>query len=235
MSEWATPKRFWKTTAVEAHDDGYTVVLDDRPLRTPQKSPLIMPSAALAESVAREWDEQGERVDPQTLPFTRLCNSAIDKVTVQFADVADAVAAFGGSDLLCYRADGPSGLVARQAAAWDDILDWAAEYYGARLVTTQGIMPVAQDSAVLLRLSEIVHQQTPFSLTALYELVNLSGSLILGLAVGESRLPADVAWESSKVDEDWQIEAWGQDDEAAEVRELKKQDFLRAAAMISWL
>ncbi|MGP6087648.1 ATP12 family chaperone protein [Antarctobacter jejuensis] len=228
MSEWAL-KRFWKNAEVAQRDDGYTVTLDGRGIKTPAKSTLIVPSEALAQEIATEWAAQQEKVDPTTMPFTRMANSALDKVTPQHAAVADMLAAYGDSDLLCYRAEMPEGLVERQRESWDPLLDWAHTRYGARLLPRAGVMHVAQDKAALDRLSTEVHGQSPFQLAAFHDLVSMSGSLVLALAVVEGQRSSDDAWMLSRIDETWQEEQWGEDEEAAEIAARKRAEFLHAA------
>ena len=137
MSEWA-PRRFYKDATVETAEGGFIVHLDGRPLRTPGKAPLVVPSRGIAEAMAEEWRAQDEKIDPRTMPFTRTANSAIDKVAPQHPEVADMLAEYGDSDLLCYRAESPAELVARQAERWDPLLDWAAREMGARLEPRAG-------------------------------------------------------------------------------------------------
>ncbi|KUF12496.1 ATP12 family chaperone protein [Pseudoponticoccus marisrubri] len=227
MSEWA-PKRFWKAATVETAPSGYTVLLDGRGVRTPAKTPLEVPTEALAREIAAEWDAQEDRIDPRTMPFTRMSNSALDKVRPQRAAVADMLAAYGDSDLLCYRADSPEGLVARQAQGWDPLLDWAHQTYGARLLPVAGVMHQPQDEAALARLSDEVHGFDPFALAAVHDLVSISGSLVLALAVTRGARDAAQAWDLSRIDETWQQEQWGVDEEAAEVAALKRAEFLQA-------
>lgn len=228
MSGWKA-KRFWKTVAVEEGEGGWTVRLDARPVRTPAKAPLVLPTHALADAVAAEWDAQQGDVKPDTMPFTRAANSAIDKVGPQFDAVVDIVAAYGGSDLICYRAAGPEPLVARQAAGWDPLIGWAEDALGARLCVTTGVMHVAQDAAVLQRLRVRVAALTPFGLAAFHDLVALSGSLVIAFAVIGGRLDPESAWRMSRIDEDWQIEQWGEDEEAAAMTEVRHRAFLQAA------
>lgn len=228
MSEWA-PKRFWKDTKADACDGGFTVYLDTRTVRTPAKAAFTLPTRALAEACAAEWDAQSERIDPTTMPITRTANSAIDKVGVQHAEVADLLAAYGDSDLTCYRADTPAELVSRQAEAWDPLLDWADETFGARLEPRVGIMHAPQDAGSLERLRTLVHDLDQFRLAAFHDLVSLSGSLVIALAVMHGRIDADEGWRISRIDEDWQAELWGEDEEAAEHAALKRQAFLDAA------
>ncbi|MBL6428289.1 MAG: ATPase [Maritimibacter sp.] len=228
MSDWA-PKRFWKETRADACDGGYTVYLDTRTVRTPAKAAFVVPSRALAEAIALEWDAQADKIDPSTMPMTRTANSAIDKVRLQHAEVADLLAAYGDSDLTCYRADTPAELVARQAEAWDPLLDWADETFGARLEPRIGIMHAPQDSGALTRLGALVHDLDPFRLAAFHDLVSLSGSLIIALAVMHGRIDPETGWAISRIDENWQAELWGEDEEAAEHAALKRQAFLDAA------
>lgn len=227
MSEWAR-KRFWTEVEVTETEAGFAITLDGRPVRTPAKAALSLPSRRLAERVAAEWDAQGEIVDPRGMPFTRSANAAIDKVVPQRAEVVAMLAAYGDADLLCYRADAPDALVARQAAAWDPALDWAAVRFGARLVPRTGVVHVAQDADALGRLAEAVDGFDPFRLTALHDLVTLSGSLVLGLAAAEGWRDADMVWDLSRIDEHWQQEQWGHDDEAAEAAEIRRRSFQHA-------
>lgn len=227
MSTWAA-RRFWTAAITVPVEGGFTVQLDARPVRTPLKAPLVLPTKELADAVAAEWDAQVGKVDPETMPFTRTANSAIDKVAPQLAEVGAMLASYGASDLLCYRAEGPDELVSRQASAWDPVLDWAAETLGAPLVTTVGVMHVDQPVDSLSALHKLVGDQTPFQLSAFHDLVAITGSLILALAVTHRRLTSEEAWELSRIDETWQISLWGEDEEAAEVAALKRAAFLQA-------
>ena len=229
MTEWA-PKRFWTAAHVREEDGGFAIALDSRPVRTPGKTPLVVPTRAMAQAIAAEWDAQTGKVDPRCMPVTRAANSALDKVTPFHGDVADMLAAYGDSDLLCYRAEAPAELVAREAAAWDPYLDWAAERLGARLAPRTGIMHVAQDAEALERLRARVHELDAFELTGFHDLVTLSGSLILAFAAVEGVAEPDALWETSRVDEIWQQELWGVDEEAQEAANLKKSAFLQAHA-----
>lgn len=227
MSVWAA-RRFWTTALAVPVEGGFTVHLDARPVRTPLKMPLVLPTLALAKAVAAEWQAQESSVNPETMPYTRSANSAIDKVQPQFAAVADMLAEYGGSDLLCYRAEGPAALAARQAQGWDPLLDWARDDLGAPLRQATGVMHVAQPEASLAALRHHVHAMSPFQLAAFHDLVAISGSLVLALAVARGRITADEAWTLSRVDEDWQISLWGEDEEAAEVAARKREALLQA-------
>lgn len=232
MSGWKA-KRFWKEVHVVPEGQGFQVLLDSRAVRTPAKSPLILPTRRMAEAIAREWAAVVEHVDPRVMPVTRAANAAIDKVTPQFAEVAELIAAYGASDLLCYRADAPAELAAGQAAAWDPMLDWARVRLGAHMVATTGISAVTQPEESLARLKRAVLDCTPFQLTALYDLVGISGSLILGLAAAYGDFPAEQIWSLSRFDENWQSKLWGEDEEASRIAAIKKNDFLVAQAFWS--
>ncbi|MCA0997820.1 ATP12 family chaperone protein [Alloyangia pacifica] len=227
MSEWA-PRRFYKDATVEEAEGGFTVHLDGRPLRTPGKAALVVPSRAIAEAMAEEWRAQDEKIDPSTMPFTRTANSAIDKVATQHADVADMLAEYGDSDLLCYRADSPEMLVQRQQAQWDPLLNWAERELGARLETRQGLMHAPQPEPALRVLRERTHALSPFELAAFHDLVALTGSLVLGFAATGKAHDAEEIWALSRLDESFQAELWGEDEEATEAAEIKRDAFLHA-------
>ncbi|MCH2096060.1 MAG: ATPase [Rhodobacteraceae bacterium] len=227
MSEWAQ-KRFWTQTAVLDTDGGFGIGLDGRQVKTPAKAALTVPTRALAEAIVLEWDAQTELVDPTQMPMTRMANSAIDKVAVQRTEVADLLADYGDSDLLCYRAERPEGLIARQAEAWDPLLDWAARTLGARLEPRTGVMPKPQDPAALAALRGDVHRMDPFTLAAFHDLVALSGSLVIGFAALHGQSSGDNLWAISRIDEAWQEDQWGEDEEAQQTAEIKKSAFLDA-------
>jgi chaperone required for assembly of F1-ATPase len=223
-------KRFYKDAAVVAADGGWSIALDGRPVRTPARALLSLPTQRLAEAVADEWRGQGEDVNPASMPMTGLANAAIDHVAINPADFADGVARYAQSDLLCYRADGPEALVARQAAAWDPLLDWARARYDVAFAVTQGIIPVPQPDETLARLGAAVAALVPFTLTGLSTLVTLSGSLVCGLAVVEGGHDLDAVWQAAEIDEAWQVEQWGEDAEAAARSARRRADFAVAGA-----
>ncbi|MCP4821116.1 MAG: ATPase, partial [Shimia sp.] len=165
MSDWAK-KRFWKETSVVETEGGFGIALDGRTVKTPAKTALVLPTRALADAVAAEWDAQGEQIDPTSMPVTRSANAALDKVATQHAEVADMLAEYGGSDLLCYRATTPTELIARQVEAWDPLLAWAEEALGAKLKPVAGIMFEAQDPVALAKLRERVHAFDNFQMAA---------------------------------------------------------------------
>jgi chaperone required for assembly of F1-ATPase len=229
MAEWAL-KRFWTTVSVAVEESGgWTVRLDGRPLSAPvSRAPLVLPSLPLAEAVAEEWRRQEEVVRPQAMFMTRMANTAQDRVAAEFAAVAEVVAAFAETDLLCYRAEAPAELVARQAEAWDPLLDWAACEFGARLQPTQGVVPVPQAQDALGRLAAEVSRGSAWRLTALHELVALSGSLVIGLAVERKVRTPEEGWAISRIDEDWQASQWGRDAEAEAAGHRRQAEFLDA-------
>lgn len=213
MAEWKA-RRFWKTADIRPQGNGWEVVLDDRPLRTPGKLPLILPTEALARAIAAEWDAQTDIIDPNRMPLTRAANSAIEKVTPQFHAVTSMLGDYGGTDLLSYRANEPDELTRAQAAGWDPLIDWAATELRAPLRITHGVIPVPQDPTVLLKLQAEIASLDAFALTALHDLVTLPGSLVLGLAVLRGRLDAETAWKLARIDEEFQADRWGRDEDA---------------------
>ena len=227
MSNWKT-KRFWKEAVAEPCEGGFTVRLDMRFVKTPLKAALIVPTLEMAQAIAAEWDAQTGLVKPETMPVTRAANSAIDKIVPQFDEVAGLLADYGASDLICYRATGPQALIARQAAAWDPLIAWAAEALDAPLVATAGVMHIAQKPASLATLRAQLFGLNPFRLAGIHDLIAISGSLVLALAVVHRRLSAAEAWALSRLDEHWQQELWGIDDEAAEYAAYRRAAFLEA-------
>ena len=231
MTGWAA-KRFWSEVEVAEVEGGFEIRLDGRPVRTPLKSPLVLPTRALGALLAAEWEAQEDLIDPEAMPATRMANSAIEKVAPQLDAVAGHLLSYGETDLLCYRADGPAGLVARQAEAWDPWLDWADRTLGARLVVTEGILPVDQPAAALAALRDELSRFDAFELAAVHDLVGLPGSLVLGLAASRGAAPPEALWQAGRLDELWQIEQWGEDalGEAANAR--KAQAFAEAARFL---
>ena len=221
-------KRFWKSVTTEETPDGWRVLLDGRPVSTPAKRPCLVPVPEMAAGIAREWDAQEGEIRPTTMPVTRAANAAIDKVVPQRAEVAEMIAAYGDSDLICYRAETPQELADRQAAAWDPLLDWADATFGARLVPVAGVMHAPQHAQALRRLAEPVEAMDPFHLTAFHDLVGLSGSLVIGLAAIHEVEEIGALWRLSRIDETWQEEQWGIDEEARAQAAAKESEF-RAA------
>ena len=229
-------KRFYKQAAViDREDGGYGIALDGRPIRTPGGSQLAAPTRALAEAVAAEWNAQGDEISPQTMPMMRLAATAIDRIGRERMAIVDGIAAYGGSDLLCYRAESPAGLVERQAKLWQPLLDWAAETHGARLAVTQGISHIAQDEAALAALRKAVESQDDYRLAAVSQLTPACGSLVIALALLAGHIGADRAVEASQLDEDWQAEQWGQDKEAIDRRANVAREIADAARFLELL
>ncbi len=203
-------KRFYKTVTVEDR----AVLLDGRRLKTPRGADPALPTTALAQAIAAEWRAQGEDIVPATMPLAKLANTAIDGVAPRRDAVIAEIVAFARHDHLCYRTDTPAELVAQQNAAWDPLLDWAAERFGAPLMTVHGVTSVAQPEASIAALRGAVGSCDPFILAALHVATSITGSLVLGLAVAETRLSAADAFAVSQVDERFQAEKWGLDGEA---------------------
>jgi chaperone required for assembly of F1-ATPase len=229
------PKRFYQRVDVADRNGGFALLLDEKPVRTPGKKQLLLPSRALAEAVAEEWRAQNERIDPATMPLTKLASSAIDGVTGREDEVIGDILNYAGSDLLCYRAEGPRGLVEAQKAHWDPVLAWAKSALGAPFVLAEGIVHVAQPQASLDRLRDALKGHDPFGLAALHVMTGLTGSALLALAVALGRLTPEEAWKAAYVDEDWQIAQWGEDKEAASRRTARRRDFEAAARALALL
>ena len=227
MSAWKA-KRFWKSATPEPCEGGFTVRLDGRAVKTPAKAAFVLPTMAMAQAAAAEWDAQQGAVNPASMPVTRAANSAIDKLAPQFDEVVGLLAAYGASDLLCYRATGPEGLIARQAAGWDPLLDWATQVLHAPLRVTQGIVHIAQPPETVARLEALTASFTTFELAAFHDLVAITGSLVLAFAVTKGRLSTDEAFALSRIDESWQAEFWGVDEDAATLEAAKKQALTEA-------
>jgi chaperone required for assembly of F1-ATPase len=227
MTGWAA-KRFWTEVTVAGEPGRHSVLLDGRPIRTPLKAPLALPTEELARAVAAEWERQEDVIRPDAMPMTRLANTVIDRVVPAMTAVAGIVAAYGETDLLCYRADGPAELCRIEAEAWDPLLDWAAETLGARLVPTAGVVPVTQSEAALSRLAAEVGRLSAWHVAALHELVSLTGSLVLGLAVLRQARAPETVWALSRVDEEWQAAQWGRDEEADAAAARRQGEFMDA-------
>jgi chaperone required for assembly of F1-ATPase len=234
------PKRFYTSVTVTAAghgqgDAGFCVLLDDNHAHTPKRRELLLPTLALANAVAAEWDAQRPHVDPSAMPLTRLVNTAIDGVQQRAADVRADIVKYADSDLLCYRAEAPEALVALQAAAWDPILAWAHTSLGMRLALSRGVIPVRQSRETLDAAASAVARLDAFRLAALHVMVTLTGSAVLGLAVLHGHLAAEAAWAAAHVDEDWQIAQWGEDAEAGERRQRRWADMRAAADVLGHL
>lgn len=224
-------KRFWKDVQVDAGQ----VALDGKPVRTPGRAPLALPTPALAEAVAEEWRAVGETLDPRAMPLTGLANAAIDRIAPDPARFATGLAAYGESDLLYYRAADPEPLVERQAASWDPLLDWARGRYDVHFETATGVMHKAQPEATTARLAEAVGALDGFHLAGLSPLVTVSGSLVGALALLEGAIDAETLWQAAHVDELWQAEQWGEDELAVQARDARRKDFDAGARFLGLL
>jgi chaperone required for assembly of F1-ATPase len=228
-------KRFYKTVSTETLDGGRAIRLDGRAVKTPARAELVLPTPALARAVAAEWEAQAERIDPRSMPLTGLANAAIDRVAPDPAAFAASLAAYAGTDLLCYRADSPAELVGSQAEAWDPLLDWAEQRYDVHFEIVEGIMHRAQPPETVARLSAALHGFGPFQLAALQPLVTISGSLLIALALAEGEIDVESAFEAAHVDELWQVRQWGEDELARQARENKRADFKAGARFLALL
>lgn len=224
-------KRFWKDVAVT----GGQVLLDGRPVRTPTRAQLVLPTAALAEAVAKEWRAVGDKIVPAAMPLTGFANAAIDKVAPDPAAFAANMAIYGETDLLCYRAENPPELAARQGAIWDPLLDWARARYDIGFVVTAGIIHRAQPTETLARLSVAIAARSPFELAALSPGVSIGGSLVVALMLAEQAIDADHAFDATHLDELWQAEMWGEESTAADARALRRADFVNSGRMLALL
>lgn len=221
-------KRFYKEASIRRGDGGDEVLLDERPVKTPSRRLLALPSAALAEAVAAEWNSQGEEVRPGTMPLTGLANAAIDRAATDKEGFAATLAAYGETDLLCYRAEGPAALVERQSRLWDPILGWARRRFDIEFEIVTGIIHRPQPRHTVERLRHAVAVRDPFELAALSPLVTIAGSLVLALALAEEAIGLGQAWAAATLDESWQAEQWGEDSEAAERLEARRAEFAAA-------
>lgn len=228
------PKRFYKDVSTDKAEEGYRILLDGRPVRTPGKKLLAVPAEATAGRLKAEWDGQGEEIDPAKMPVTRLVNTAIDGVSDNLDAVFEEIVRFAGTDMLCYRADSPAGLVERQRDGWDPVLRWAADEKGARFILVEGVMHREQPAPAIEAFSAALSAyRDPLALACLHTVTTLTGSALLALALAERVIDAEKAWTLAHVDEDWQIEQWGTDEEAFRRRELRRAEMDIAAAVLA--
>ena len=228
-------RRFYQNAEAVRSDAGWAVALDAKPVKTPGRQPLAVPTQSLGDAIAAEWAGQEEEIDPAAMPLTGFANAAIDLVTKDTKSFAADIAKYGETDLLCYRAESPVELVTRQCEAWDPIVDWAKERFGVELVTTSGIVHSPQPEATVARLSEEVAGRDPFHLAGLSPLVSISGSLIAPLALAEGAFDEDAVWTAARIDEAWQAEQWGEDEEAIAARDAKHREFSAAMRFLRLL
>ena len=228
-------KRFYKQVTVAPEGPGFALRLDERGVKTPARAGLVVPSAALADAIAQEWQAQGEEIDPRTMPLTGLANAAIDRVAPDAQAFAARLAEYAESDLLCYRAENPDKLVARQAERWDPILAWARQRFDIELAVVCGIMHRKQSDAAVQQLARAVAARDPFELAGLSPLVRVSGSLVIALALAEGAIDLDQAWDAASLDEQWQLEQWGDDAEASAALDARRRDFKAGARFLELL
>jgi chaperone required for assembly of F1-ATPase len=229
-------KRFYERAEAVATPDGFAVHLDGKPVRTPGRALVLLPTEAAAALVAQEFAAQAERVDPVTMPVTRLVNTAIDGVAADPQAVLEDVLRFASSDLVCYRADAPAGLIARQAEAWDPVLDWARSALGVRFLLAEGVMHVEQPRESIGAVGVHLRQrEEPLKLAAIHVMTAITGSALLALAVEAGEIDAEAGWTAAHVDEDWQAEQWGQDAEAVARHNFRKRDYMAAVQLLAAL
>lgn len=228
-------KRFYKAVSPVADGDDWRIELDGRQVRTPKRALLLLPTEALAAAIAGEWAAQGDDIDARSMPLTGMANAAIDHVAPDPEQFARALAAYAESDLVCYRADGPAELAARQAAAWDPVVAFVRRRYDAELKVTEGIVHVAQPVASVERLHAALSALDSYRLAAMQQLVTIAGSVAIALALLEGEIDAAAAFAAGHVDELYQSEKWGDDDEALAARNSRRRDFEVAARFIALL
>ncbi|WP_297322611.1 ATP12 family protein [uncultured Bartonella sp.] len=234
LSKPQLPKRFYENAAVANKDGGFAIFLDNKPVKTPARNNLVLPNKQLADIVADEFNRQKQNIDPATMPATRLVNAIIDNVGHNMAAVCDDIVKFAGSDLLFYRADAPKELVERQKVNWDPVLDWVRENYGARFILTQGVMFVEQpNNSIEIIRSQLQNIKSPYVLAALHSITTLCGSVLLALAVWQGHLSLQDGWQLAHLDEDWTIEHWGEDKEAAQKQNYHKAEYEAALAILA--
>jgi chaperone required for assembly of F1-ATPase len=221
----APARRFYKTVSVTGTTAPFSVMLDGRPLRTPLKRALDLPTEALAEAVAAEWDMQTEKIDPHSMPLTRLANTALDRVATDLDRIIGEIVDFAGSDLVCYRAEKPQGLVELQAKAWKPVLDWARATLAADFQITQGVVHIQQPGSALQAARDYLAHKSAWDLTAIHNITTLTGSALIAAMACTGAIPASEAWAAAHVDEDWQIEQWSWDEEARHRRNHRKREF----------
>ena len=217
-------KRVYREVRVAPAGAGWSILLDARTLQTPARAPLLLPQQGLAEAIAAEWDAQTDKVVPVTMPLMQLAATAIDRTAAQRGRTIDEIVGYAGTDLVCYRAERPPDLVARQSATWQPLVDWVTLRFDAALLVTTGVVPKAQPSAAIAAIRAAIEPLDPFWLTALHNATAACGSAAIGLALVERHLDAEAAWQASQLDETFQIEQWGEDYEAVARRAALKRD-----------
>jgi len=228
-------KRVYREVRIAPAGDGWCIRLDARQLQTPARMPLALPAEPLAAAIAAEWDAQVDSIVPATMPLMRLAATAIDRVAPSRQQVVDEVVGYAETDLVCYRAERPDDLVARQAAIWQPLVDWATLRFDAPLQVTTGVTPRPQPRGVAAALRSVVAPMDVFRLSALHGATTACGSLVIALALAERRLDAEAAWQASQLDETYQMEKWGADPEAVKRRDELKRDIQSIARFLELL
>jgi chaperone required for assembly of F1-ATPase len=230
------PKRFYKTVEAQKEENGFCVLLDGKPVKTPARKTVLVAKQAAARLLVDEWSTQQEHIDPATMPVTRLVNTAIDGVSVDMQAVKEDIIRFAGSDLLCYRVESPQGLLQQQRIYWDPLIDWAQSALNARFVLTEGIVHVAQSAEAMAAFGTHVGMiDQPDQLASIHSLTSLTGSAIIAMALFKGGADPKDAWSAACVDEDWQLSQWGEDSEALALREARKREFDAAVNLLKCL
>lgn len=233
MARQPLPRRFYKDVSVIEAPEGFAIALDGRPARTPGRRPLAAPRSEAAEAIAAEWRAQGETIDPARMHATRIANTAIDSLSERIAEVQEDVAAYGGSDLVFYRAGEPEGLVQAQAERWDPVVAWAEAAFGTRFVLAEGVMHQAQGEAALAAIRAAAGRwREPIALAALHVMTTLTGSSLIALMAAEGALSGEDAWRAAIVDESWNASLWGWDEEAERRLAARREEFLAAHGLL---
>jgi len=227
-------KRFYKDVGVAETDGGFAITLDGKPIRTPSGRQVVIPVKALADATAAEWADQKETLDPMAMPLTRLANSVTEGVVGRVELVSEDLAKYFQSDLLFYRAGHPEALVAREAAHWDSVLFWAAEALGAHFILSEGVVHVRQPEQAI-EAARAALPGDPWSIAALHVITTLTGSALLALALLRGARDADQVWAAAHVDDDWNADQWGVDEQAAERRAARLKDFSAAVTVLQAL
>ncbi|MBT5072410.1 MAG: ATPase [Kordiimonadaceae bacterium] len=222
-------KRFYKQVSVSDQDGLFSVLLDGKPIKTPEKSPCQMPNKSMAEAVAKEWDEQEVEITPANMPITKLVNTAIDRVDKRRAALTDELVEYAGSDQLCYRAEEPIELIEQQNKVWDPLLKRMNDLHDIELKLAGGIIFVEQEKSQLSKIRTLIDVMESFPLTAFYGMTTVTGSVTIGLNLFEGHITVDEAWEAGQLDENFQISKWGSDFEAEERRKNLKAELINAA------
>ncbi|WP_106755186.1 ATP12 family chaperone protein [Pannonibacter carbonis] len=233
LSRRDLPKRFYTTVGIAEVEGGFAVTLDGRQVKTPARNLLAVPARALAEAVAAEWEAQETVINPGVMPLTRMANAAIDAVSIRFTEVADEIARYAGNDALCYRASDPERLAERQRLTWDPLLERVGGALGGQFRLIAGVTHVAQEEALVAAYRRALDDFTPLQLAALHTVTSITGSAVIGFLLARGEHPAESLWAAAHVDEDWNAELWGEDDEARRIRTFKRSEYDAAALILA--